>query len=130
MHISDTSKGQDGQGHRDGAATVVTHDGHNMVIVSRVVSRIVGMEHGRVSKGDHVGVSRVHKGHKRRGVLGHVDNGSGNHIAVIGRSVSHEREQGAIVVRVVGRPVGSVGEEVGEEKRGHGELAQPWSHGV
>ena len=83
----------------------------------------------KTSKGDNVGVSRVHKGYNRWGVFGHVDDGSRDHVTVIGQSTSHEREQGAIVVQIMGCPVGSVSKEVGEEKVGHGELAQPWLRG-
>ena len=114
MHVSDTSKGSSRQSNRDGAAAVVTHDGNNMVITGRIVHRVVWAEDGRVSKGDQVGVSRVHKGHKSWSVLGHVDNGVGADIAVCDSSISHNRKQRPIVAWIMNGPVCSVGKEIRE----------------
>ena len=85
-----------------------------MVIAGRIVRGIARAERGRVSKGDHVGVSRVHEGHKRWRVFGHVDNGARANIAIGGSGIALEREQRAIAVRVPCRPAHSFREEVRE----------------
>ena len=83
-----------------------------------------------MGKRDVVGVSRVDKGHQRWSVFRHVDNGAGASISVSGGGISHERQQGVEVVRVhvVQAPASEKRSE--NKKKGHGELAQPWSHGV
>ena len=83
-----------------------------------------------MADGDVVSVARIHEGDDDRSSNGGVDNSTSHVGSDASVSMPSDRDDGVDVVRTEGGPLVGVLHAVGMQESGHGELAQPWSHGL